>query len=707
MTYSPDTSPSNDRLENEPGDVQTSGRQDQHESPNSLTSGMYAAPEARRRVRRRRRKGGVFRRVLKRLGFRRRGGGIILAVISLIIIGIIVYVALVFDTFSRINSSISNIERIVGTLPQSSTTISLNDFERLQRGVADVDDTLNLSQKRLILLRPFSGMSSTINTTLMSLDIAKTLTSATKDMLNGLQPAVYYLVSGETATGAAQIASGDRLVELLQIAHGQFEKAQQTLDQANTLISQLNVEDTSLDLLRTTERIVSFYKQVSSINGVLLNSSDLLNVVLGLNGDKTYLVMGVNSDELRPSGGFLSTWGWFTVRNGRMVDYDYSASTIDSPHPPDPGLATSLDIPNWWIQFRQPIYAAWDGSWFADFPSTAEMAMWYYNNGNNEHAPVDGVVSIDLYGFEYLLAVLGEVELPDYDVAVTAENFRSLVYDIREHAPGEVPHKQFVAAMYKQIMAQWQDFSRDPEKNTEILNALVRAIQEKHVMVYLADNQLDDVVGLLGWSGQQQETDATDYLMPVNSNLSNKASRSVIRTITYDVDLQDDLSLNKRLTLSYDYSSDVAARDPGFAPENGSQDYLTALEIYAQQDSKLTKYPTDISFPSQSSLNNLWVVSSIFNIPYDDSRRVQFEYTSPNGYTRFGEYGRYRLLVQKQPGTNADEVTVQVTLPPNTDLVESSPDAAAQFSLERNIVEYHLTLNTDQRIDLIFRYKNP
>ncbi len=675
--------------------------------------GLYTTPEPRRRVRRRKRKGGLLRRILKRLGLRQRVNGVLIGVISAVVVAVVGYSVLVVDSLSRVNTSITNLERILSSLQQGQTgaEISMGDFQRLRLGVREVDESLVTSQQRLALIRPFQNAHPNIDITLRSLDIARELTAASRAMLNGAEPAVNYLLAGnDSEEGGAQLSSGDRLVELLEIGSGPFNRAQTTLNNAAALITELNVENAPLDLLRTTERIISFYDQVNSINGVFLNASELLNTVLGLNGNKTYLVLAVNSDELRPSGGFLSTWGWLKVRSGRIVEFDYSASLINNPIPPAAEMAPTFPIPNWWIQFRSPIYAAWDGSWYADFPSTAEMAMWYYNNGGNINAPVDGVLSIDIYAFEYVLQVLESVRLPDYPgVTVTSENFRELVYDIRAFGLGQEPHKQFVAALYAQIMQEWQNASRDPAKNTGILNALLRAVQEKHMMVYLAGGELNTAIDLLGWSGNQvqQQTEGGDYLMVVDSNMTNKSSRSIQRSYIYDVTLRDDLTLEKRLTLNYELPASIAEQDPAVDPEfHGPADYTSMVQVYAPEDSTLIEFSRDINFPNEHISNNLWLISTAFVTPFDNSRRVQFEYSTANGYSRSGNFGRYRLEIQKQPGTNADPVTVQITLPVNTRIAESSPPFNASFDIDRPVVEYALQLLTDQRIDLIFEYKS-
>ena len=186
---------------------------------------------------------------------------------------------------------------------------------------------------------------------------------------------------------------------------------------------------------------------------------------LGLDQERSYLILAENSDELRPSGGYISTYGWLTVRNGRVINYNYSPTTDKSPNPPPASMADTFPVPDWWIRYGEPIYAAWDGSWYVDFPSTADMAMWYYNNGNNPNSPVDGVISIDINGFEKLLGGLGSVPVDGYNDVVTQDNFRELVYGIRASRrdyPGPSPHKEFLAALYRSIFKKWQSYNSIP-----------------------------------------------------------------------------------------------------------------------------------------------------------------------------------------------------------------------------------------------------
>src|SRR5262249_29116907 len=258
----------------------------------------------------------------------------------------------------------------------------------------------------------------------------------------------------------------------------------------------LNLKAVSPQLLLRVEDIRQYYDQLYSVNRLLIEAPTLMAKAFGVDEPQDYLILSENSDELRPSGGYISTYGWMRVRRFRIVDYGYSPTTALSPNPPPSEMANQLSIPDWWIHYSKPIYAAWDGSWYADFPSTAQMAAWFYDNGNNPRSPVAGVLAIDIIGFQKILESLGSVTVPGYDEVVTPQNFREVIYHIRAEGKEQSAHKQFLAALYKQILSDWQSVSE--QRANQLLTVTLRALQEKHILLYFKDPALNETVNLLG-----------------------------------------------------------------------------------------------------------------------------------------------------------------------------------------------------------------
>lgn len=627
---------------------------------------------------------------------------LLVVVLCIVVVVVVGTLALATDAVNRVNSSVANLNRVVETLrSRPGTKLTLVDFQRFQSSIDDLLGNLNRARWQTLLLRPFATINADLDATFLSLSIAEDLALAVRDVLSGLEPTLFYMVSGDdTERATVQISSGERIIELLGIGKPLFVTADEHLKEASSKLARFDYANVSPSLLLNVLSLERYRQQFATINDFLLTAPDPLAQALGLNEAQTYLILSQNSDELRPSGGYISTYGWLTVRNGRITDYNYSPTTTRSPNPPN--VKSPFEVPDWWIRYGEPVYAAWDGSWYADFSKTATMASWYYDNGNNPGSPVSGVIGIDIVGFENILSAIGEVTVPEYNVKVTKDNFRQVVYDIRAYGGGDVPHKQFVAAVYRQIFSDWQTMSRDPAKSAALLGATIQALQEKHLMLYVKDVKLNQAIQLLGWGGTQSPAVSNDYLMAADANLGNKSNHSILRQLTYDVEIAEDGSLKSRATVAYDYPRSLAERDPAVNPEfHGPVDYNNILQVFTPASSKLTTAEAEDVLSIESDTHTAFVMS--VEIPYDSGGRYQFSYETPPLVEKLGPYHRYRLLLQKQPGMIAEIASVQVSLPPNAAVVSASPEAAASYNLNRPILEFRLQLVSDQWIEVIYR----
>ncbi len=655
----------------------------------------------RRKRRRRRRQPRVVRRLwqrLQRTNWKIAALMIVGAIAAIVMLGLIV----AFSTRTQLENAWDGLSRVWTTVSNKpGTELTLSDFERLQVAVTDMRSSLASAQRQTLILRPITFVNADLAVSLEALDAAEELTLAAQDIMAGIEPALFFLTEGESEeTVSSQLSSAERLVELLQLGRGRFASAETHLTAAQEIIDGLDRAEVSSTLFVAVDGLARYHAQLQDINRMFQDSPGLLDEALGLNRPKTYLVLAHNSDELRPSGGYLSTYGWVTVSNGRIINYDYHATTPTSPNPPPASYASEIELPAWWVQFNNPIYAAWDGSWYADFPSTAQMAAWYYDQGGNPGSPVDGAIAIDIVGFEYLLNELDAVYVEGFDKTITAANFRDETYLIRRERAGQGDlHKEFVAAVYRAILSEWQ--AVDSEQSIAMRGAALQALQEKHIMVYFTDDGLNDAVELLGWAGQQKPATANDYLMVVETNMGNKANRSVIRQWTYDVEIRPDGTLSSRAAVNYDYSDRIASQDPAVHPSNGSIDYSSLVQVFVPANSTLQDTNARFEPALVEGAQHMTFITRVL-VNYNSSERLIMRYETPALVERYGDYRVYRLVLQKQPGTMAELVNVQVTLPPGAALIDSDPEPVASYTLEQRILEFRITLTTDQEIEIIF-----
>lgn len=662
-----------------------------------------ALPEEDRMVRRRRRS--RFKRAQRWLGWLLPWRVLMLTVLIMAIVVGVGQTVLIADAANNLQNSYRSLNRVMNSLGgKAGTELTLNDFNRLNSSLNEVSRGLAGMQQRTRLVAPLTTLNPDWAIMLDSLEAGRALTAAGQRMLAGIEPTIFFMVAGQDDGAlAGGISSGERVVELLTIGRGQFINAAEHLERARGILDRMDLTGISASLLLQLEDLEAYYQQVADINTLLLDAPELLTQALGLEETQRYLILAQNSDELRPSGGYVSTYGWMTVRNGRILDYSYSPSTVTSPFPPPDDLASEIPIPDWWIQPNRPITAAWDSSWYVDFPSTAAMARWYYNTGNNPQSPVDGVIAIDIYGFEAVMNILGRVRVPGYDVVITPQNFREVVYDIRAFGEGELPHKRFVADVYRQIFSDWQTVSEQAQKNADLLGVALEALQQKHIMIYFPDERLSQAMDLLGWSGRQAPAVDHDYLLVADANLGNKSNRSILRQTTYDVQIRPDGTLHGRATIAYDYPARLADQDPAVNPlYHGRLDYGNLLQVFIPAQSSLLATGNLQDRVRTVAQDEHTILVSRVDVRYDDSARFRFEYETPPLIEQIGPYQRYRLLVQKQPGMNNEPVSVQVTLPPGARLIGTSPDPVTTYRLEQLVIEFRLVLDTDQWIEVTF-----
>lgn len=672
---------------------------DKVENPQILAEELK--PErVRGRRRHRSRRFRKLRRLARRIRWRLL---LVIGITTLVVIGGVAAV-LIADAVNQVDQSQVSLNRVLNSLNnKSADEWTYSDFERLRNQVQELSASLDRAESRMFFLQPARSFNSDLDANFLLLDSAQELTLAVNHMLTGLQLTIVYLTEGQEDTTVAQVSSGERTIDLLEKGHGRFVNADIHLDLAQDLLADFDLATLSPDMLLQVEDLHEYYDQAREFNDILIQSPDLLATILGSGETRTYLLLAQNSDEIRPSGGYISTWGWMRVTNSRIDEYAYFPTSVDNPRPPDERHVNSFTIPDWWLHFRQPIYAAWDGSWHADFPSTAQLAAWYYDLGNNPHTPVDGVIAIDLVGFEYILEALGSVYVEEYDEEITIDNFRDVIYRIRTES-NSPEHKAFVAAIYRQMLEDWQNV--DPSRKADVLGAQLRGLREKHILLYFADSDINAALDTLGWSGALEPALEHDYLMVVDANVTpNKSSRSVVRRTSYDVQISLDGRLNSRLSVNYDYSSALAAEDPAVAPGNGLIDlYINLMQVFVPKDITLMS-------PEESTQESVEVVSmdehtmltSTVLTELNGASRIEYEYQSPVLVESFGSYRRYRLLIQKQAGFQSEQIDLLVTLPPGASLVATDPEPEDQFPLEGLILSYTLDLTRDQWIEVIYQ----
>ena len=113
--------------------------------------------------------------------------------------------------------------------------------------------------------------------------------------------------------------------------------------------------------------------------------------LLGNDGIRTYLLIGQSADELRATGGFVSSVWTVTLQDGVLLNIKYTDAVrvddwerIDYYPKAPPGLDEHMNAWVWLLR---------DVSWDPDFPTTAQTTADIFELGQRQK--VDGVIAFN------------------------------------------------------------------------------------------------------------------------------------------------------------------------------------------------------------------------------------------------------------------------------------------------------------------------
>lgn len=319
----------------------------------------------------------------------------------------------------------------------------------------------------------------------------------------------------------------------------EFETAKQSVTVAANAIRSVSPESVPLDKRQQFEKVQG---QLGGLAVGLDTLSSGFKILLALtSGNKHVLVLLQNSNELRPTGGFLGTFGAFDLASGVV-----QKQTISSIYDLDGQLQTKYVPP-------LPLFAVnnrWflrDANWFASFPESAETIIGFYEE--EAHKTPDIVVAITPQVATRLLALTGPVALPAYGVSLDADNFiettqveTSLYYDKAENKPKKMLSDFFPALLHKIS-------TLPPSELPRLLGALTESLASKDVVFYARDGSLQQTFSALGFDGRISDS-SRDYVSIVSANLGGtKTDLAMEQQVSLDSQIELDGSITNTLTI--------------------------------------------------------------------------------------------------------------------------------------------------------------
>lgn len=453
---------------------------------------------------------------------------------------------------------------------------------------------------------------------------------------------------------------------------------------AETALNNVATIRDGLDISTLDPRIAGALAQLDTYLPLLRTAVSLGKVapaLMGADEPRTYLLLAQNSEELRPTGGFISGVGLITIDGGDLGDMDFSDSyTVFNPDvdhplaPPDLERTMGAQI----LVFR-------DSNWSADYPAAASVAQSLYQLDTG--TATDGVFAFDIEATRRLIGAMEPLALPGYDEPVTSQNLAAAMREVwaapvdiettvvdRETSQWWRHRKDFMgdlaAAARAKVEAGEVDFGA-------LAQAVYSSLQEKHILLSVNDPATMALLRDSGWAGAVDPGEA-DYLFVVDSNVGwNKVNTLVDRSTRYTVRPLADGSAEAELRLAYTHGGQ-AIEGPCVQEVHYGDTYedlrrycyFNYLRVYVPDGAQLLDAQgfepdsVDQKFGEAGST----VFSGFVVTPSGGEHEVTLRYRLPASVF---QDGLYRLRIQKQAGVPAWPVEIAIDDPAgNWQLVE-------------------------------------
>lgn len=525
------------------------------------------------------------------------------------------------------------------------------------------------------------------------------------------------IATGQTISknGLLIFTAGETVKDVLQ---GRSTNTKNTLSQA---LQDIQSAVISLEKIATHQTIPekqrATLKKNIAVLSPLLNLSEGIPTLMGMDSPKTYLLLFQNNMELRPGGGFIGSYGIVTVDKGKIVGFHiqdvYDADGQLKGHI-EPPFAIRRYIPLVHLYLR-------DSNFDVDFTKNAYNAAYLLQQETGQK--VDGVIGVDLSFVKRILASVGSVYVATYNETVTADNLFTLAENHAEKNffPGSTQKKDFLRSLYEALQAK---LASQTINYVSLSENILQAIKEKHVLIAVSDQAAQDLFTLNGFSSalwdprSQKENTINDFFGMNEANIGvNKVNYYVSRSVDQQVSINDLGNISGVVTIAYNNKSD------GTWPGGPYKNYLRILLPHEAQLVKLSidgqeqqVIPAVTDFLTYEAKNfiapkGLEVEQTqeqgknsygfLITVDPKSTKTITFSYVFTQNVDLTQALIHYNLFLFKQPGIEKYPYSFSLSYPPSFAMLKTVP----QLAMENHKLSYVSEETTDDHVDVVLTKK--
>lgn len=551
--------------------------------------------------------------------------------LSFVLIFVVLPLGTLYYNLTTVKDSFKNIQQKIGEGKLDETKAESENLTN------QIDNTYNNLQRFKFIITTLQTEKDFENYSNALLSI-KYLSLGINDFAEGIKP--YYQFSQSLKDGK-EINPND-----FNSSVSPLSNSLQNFIKAQSLIENVSIKNNEF------ENYKNKLPKLIKANDMLLASARDAKELLGFNEPKKILILFQNQAEIRPTGGFIGSYGVVELAKGKIISI-----RIDDIYNPDGQIDVKrISVaPPEVIKFflkENKLYIR-NANFNSDFPSSAKEINNLFEKATSESFQT--VVAIDSSFISKFLEKFGGIYLSTYQEEINSSNFteRAQFHSEVNYQEGVSEKKSFLTTLGSKVLEKF--FSLKSEEIGTFADSIYELLENKDIQIYTNMPFLSRSLGNLEWDGGLVPTKG-DYLKIVNSNFGgNKVNYVTQNNYKYEVSsLTRDGILRGKVTLKYQNNAKNNAWPYG--------NFVNYVKILTPIGAKLTDAKILNSDGKEVSiLNNVILGSEAIYQTFETSVTIEpgnsktliINYDLPENLKIIkNKNTKYSLVWQKQSGEN-------------------------------------------------------
>ena len=465
----------------------------------------------------------------------------------------------------------------------------------------------------------------------------------------------FYEKSAEDRLQTAVITL-DKMLARIDVVAKNIEEAEKRIEQIDP-----NRYPEKLGQYEVRSTITDMKGQFQGMATLFVDAQPLLKqlpAILGAEEEKNYLILFQNTAERRATGGFYTFFAVFNINKGKLSIkdssdiYDLDNSIASHPAAPEKILEYHKDVTRFYLR---------DSNLSPDFAESVALFDSLYQKSGRK-VKYDGIIAMDSKVLVDMLKIFGDTQVNGINFSAETDprcDCPQVIYslfDIVDRPVNyvKVDRKRILGNLMLELFYKAIGFS--PSKYWgQMAQAMFQDLDEKHIILYFTDPKIQAAVEKMNYAGRIQDVEG-DYLHINNVNFAGAKSNMFIdEEVSSETSFEGD-TVKRTVSIKFKNPhphSDCNLERGGLCLNATLRNWI---RFYVPEGSELVSFKGSKTKTLTYDELGKTVYEGFMTVDPKGVAEVTIEYTLPSSITK----DNYQLYVQKQPGVENQELTVEV-----------------------------------------------